>query len=209
MLNSLHRIIVNHFGLVELIFNDHISMCNLLLRFSEFYESASPKFKGNQFSRKTYLKWFNATYQRNYYDAWSGFNIPGDVFFKIKRLDKDERWLVNYLKTLKMDRLYVVAYVKNSVAKKHEFCHALYYLYDSYRERVNKIISEYESDLVGFKTSLQFFGYDPSVLIDEINAYFTCHEWTLIQDVNINKTVYNKMHMELLNEFLTLTKIIK
>jgi hypothetical protein len=181
--------------------SDPYDLAMTFCRAQEFYESPFKQFRGKTFTlsefQRAYSKKFGEgvfTYPRD----WAGFNVPGRVMEKFMSLTFED-WGNPYdhtvedihydIKEKNDGEYYVIGAEPNSKETiNHEICHALYYLDNQYRERVNSIISELNSSIFKqFRTHLLNIGYSKPVIIDEINAYICIDLHQLTYDIKMNK----------------------
>lgn len=152
------------------------TLSSTFMRFQEYYES--PKFKGEIFTIGEFKSWYAQEYGCNTYTRdWAGFNFPDYVlkpFFQglFDPLTDSEQQVVEFLR-YRTDKFYVIgSSIKSNDPDdvvKHETYHALYYIDDEYREKVNFILKEY--DLSPLERHLFEMGYHKDVFLDELNAY--------------------------------------
>lgn len=165
-------------------FKNNYDMCMHFLRYQEYYESSSPKFRGKAFDFFDFMKWYTFKYGKGvftYPDDWNGFNIPGDIISKV--------WLLGILNKnvydLEMfkawhecirrgtgEKFYIIGAVKNSGALNHEIAHGIFYLYPEYKKEMTKLVKALAPEVrKEMNTILKRLGYTPKVYIDETQAY--------------------------------------
>ncbi len=160
--------------------DNQYELTSTFIRIQEFYESPFKNIRNNKFSLEDYI---DTTYKNkqkfNYYDNWSGFNVPGHkvrefLFLNLFSLRKKEFILFKHLslkQLLGLEKFYIIGYYKSEDIL-HEVAHALYYLKPDYKEEMNILINKYSTS---YKTRLKNkylkMGYCESVLYDEIQAY--------------------------------------
>jgi hypothetical protein len=115
-----------------------------------------------------------------YYSDWNGFNIPYYVlcpFFKGKfnPLSGKEQKILEIFKNIK-GKYYIIAVhgdikIENNGLLKHEIAHALYYISNSYSEKISNILKKYDNSKLK-RWLLKTGGYNVNVFDDEIQAYF-------------------------------------
>lgn len=144
----------------------------------EHYESPNNDFAGRIFSKSAY----NAWYEGDYYEDWTGFNVP-DWAFKaflsgaMHPLDEYEQKLISLVKTIKDEKFYVIGYAEgDDGTMMHEIAHGMYYLNPEYRHSVSAIALRSEFDQI--KIHLVEIGYsvDQYILLDEVHAYLLAEE---------------------------------
>lgn len=155
------------------------------VRYQEYYESASPKFRGKQFEIFDFMKWYSKKYGQDaftYPRDWGGFNIPCevilDVFPEITDLNKyDKAMWEGYqqcqeLAGSKKARFYIIGAIGNGETLKHEIAHGFFYTIPEYKKEATKLVNSLKPEVVkSMKSVLTKMGYTPKVHIDEIQAY--------------------------------------
>lgn len=134
-------------------FKDPLELSKTFLRFQEHYES--PKYRGKIFTLKEFKAWYSEAFgggKFTYYQDWGGFNIPSYVlkpFYNgsFKRITKRERAVLDAFKSVK-EPYYVVG-VSGTWALRHELTHGLFYVNETYREKVLDVLNSL--DLTAFK----------------------------------------------------------
>lgn len=178
-------------------------MCDVMCRFQENYES--PKYKGKNFTRKEFFKWFKSEYKKTYHSAWSGFNIPSFIFknHPFKDLTKEESKLISMLPKNKKFYLIATTELKSESIKdilRHELAHSFYYLYTDYKRRINHVVDN-KKCICKCGDKLLSMGYCKDVLVDEIQAYIIdgdigFRKLFLTKDYNNYKMKLNKIFKE-------------
>jgi hypothetical protein len=132
-------------------FSDEYDLSMHFLRYQEYYESPSSKFRGKAFTLLDYMEWYSNkfghgafTYTRDY----GGYNIPGEIIPSVQQLGipdpnrYDEtmagawRECANYYD----DRFYIIGTMKDHGALNHELSHAFFYLYPEYRKEMLALV---------------------------------------------------------------------
>lgn len=145
-----------------------------------------------------------------YYTAgWAGFNIRGDMLNEILDKWEDSTLWNDYedeltiqaliLRNLYGSNYFIIAWTKGDKAsKKHEICHARYYLDHTYRSIVNDILSR--QNVTKAKKRLKKMGYNVSntdlgrwILLDEINAYAMCDGKSEIVNLGLKPKTVKKL----------------
>lgn len=161
----------------------------VFLRAQEFYESASPKFKGKDFDIWDYLRWYSvereiSTGTFDYPNDWAAYNIPIKVV--VKSLDEFTGEYTPY--DVFMDEILHQIFNKYEVSENdtyligvesladknldHELCHALWYTDPTFKKEATKIVSAIPTDIVNEgRATLTRMGYHKEVLTDEFVAY--------------------------------------
>ena len=188
------KIILPHVYLLT--FKTRYELCMSFVRMQEFYESASPKFKGKYFTLEDYIDYWSLKHGKGsftYPSFWNGFNIPSDVFKKWTKMFQDirprEENILESVGGLLMkeygccqdnEKYYIIAVneergeeaIKETIG--HETAHALYYLYPDYKKSCIDLLSgisnkKYDKD----KKTLLKMGYCKAVIDDELQAYYS------------------------------------
>jgi hypothetical protein len=164
-------------------FRNHYDMCMYFLRYQEFYESSSPKFRNNIFEIFDFMKWYTFKYGKGsftYPNDWNGFNIPGDIIPHVWSLgipDKNKYDLAMYnawaeCKDKVKDKFYIIGVVKGNKALDHEIAHGLFFLNKEYKKEMTKLVKALPNSLKkSINEVLKKLGYTPKVYIDETQAY--------------------------------------
>ena len=154
-------------------------------RVEEFYEG-NPKVNGKYLTLEDFLDNFmDKNGKVNYFEYWSGFNIPGNIFtqwFRMKASDKT-KWEIalaeEVSKKLDMTRPYYVIGGKKGDMEviDHEIAHALYYMNNNYKaSMVDLIYTFYKTDRKNYTKvvkKLKKMGYGENVIKDEVQAYMS------------------------------------
>lgn len=156
------------------------------MRLQEFYESPYGV-RGKFFTLESYMDTYA---QKNdnkfsYLTDWAGFNVPGNVvdkFFNLfdgDLLDKEiDLWNQIIETTEKEDgthngKYYVIG-TYSADCIDHEHCHALWYLYPSFRKQSTKLVKKLTAaHRKAIEKYLIDSGYHKSVFMDETNAYMS------------------------------------
>jgi len=190
------RILLDNVLFLE--FSNRKDLTTTMFRVQEYYESNNKKIRNKIFTTEDFIEEYtDARGNIDYFSFWEGFNVPGNIinnFFKSFELTKRE---INFKKTIEkfLDRkkdYYVIATDGDNTTLKHELAHALYYLNEEYREKVQKIIKSIPaSEHKKLINNLNKLQYNDSVHIDEIQAYLaTSKKSELVDDFEID---YEKM----------------
>lgn len=161
------------------------------VRFQEYYENPIFKNKNSGFSVDDIDNWWkDKNPETNYYNYWSGFNVPGKYFLNVLRnanfhpFNQHELNLINLLKDIPITKLNNGILIGSGDDKddvlNHELAHAYYYTDKSYKKMVDSLIDGM-SPTMRFKlgNSLQNMGYHKTVINDEIQAYLSTYTDTL------------------------------
>jgi hypothetical protein len=166
-------------------FNHHYDMCMYFLRYQEFYESPSPKYRGKSFTILDFMKWYSLKYGKGsftYPDDWNGFNIPSNIIFDMwnQHLIPDKNiydyemyqgWKECNVRA-QGKKFYIIGVVRGNKALSHEIAHGLFYLYPEYKKEMKRLVKSLEPALrKRINNSLKKLGYTPKVYVDETQAY--------------------------------------
>lgn len=166
-------------------FADQYDMCMHFMRYQEYYESASPKFRCKKFTIFEFMRWYSKTYGHGaftYCTDWDGFNVPGSVIREI--------WSGGILDANQYDRamwqgycncvnkagnnIYIIGATKDQAALKHEVAHAFFQLRPEYKKKMIKLVKSLPLPIMNeTKANLKKVGYTPKVYTDEIQAYMS------------------------------------
>jgi len=166
-------------GLHQINFPTQKGLTSTFLRFAEHYESSSPKFRNQIFTRRQFLAYYRKKHGTNYFTDWRGYNIPGHVFLPFFEccfhpLTKDEQRLLDQVEPIyrKHEKFYVIGLYAGHDAEMHEVAHALFYLDHEYRKTVSRIVlNAPQTEITKLEQWLLKKGYCEDVLIDECQAY--------------------------------------
>lgn len=165
-----------------LTFTDHYDMCMYFLRYQEYYESASPKFRGKSFEILDFMKWYSAKYGKGaftYPIDWAGFNFPGHTIKEVwdkgitdKNIyDYEMKEVYKICQESAGDKFYIIGVVKGNGALEHEIAHGFFYLNPDFKKEMVKLVSQLDKGLrKSFNSFLSKIGYTPKVYMDETQA---------------------------------------
>jgi hypothetical protein len=205
--------------------DDPYDLAMTFCRVQEFYESALPQIKGKKFS----MTKFQRLYAKKYGDGvftyprdWAGFNVPSKAIWDLYNYYNDLD--INYYDKLITDiddyiqdklepeeEYYLIGAASNDKETiRHEVTHGFYYLNKDYRNKVNFLIKKINKKLFSkIKNFLNSVGYCNSVILDEINAYFSTDSEFITDHVKMNakeKENFVKIKYQLIDIFNSLTK---
>lgn len=165
-------------------FSNHYDMCMHFLRYQEFYESSSPRFRGKSFQILDFMKWYTFKYGKgsfSYPNDWNGFNIPGDIIQKVWQLGIDDRNIYDYEMQMAWgvcnqksngQEFYIIGVVRGNKALSHEIAHGLFFLNKKYKKETVKLVKELPDSIrKTINEALKKLGYTPKVYVDETQAY--------------------------------------
>lgn len=153
-----------------------------MFRMQEFYESKYKNIRNRKFSTNEFLEsYMDESGSIDYFNWYSGFNIPGEVFLKFFKTFKDVSLKEKNLRKLVLSKVdnkkpfYIIcSLVGDKQTRKHEIAHALYNMSDSYRRQADWILSTISKGVYNkLALELSRLDYDKTVIHDEIHAYLT------------------------------------
>jgi hypothetical protein len=170
-------------NIFSLEFRDEYDMCMTFLRYQEYYESPSPKYRGKKFKILDFMKYYSNAFGKGaftYPIDWAGFNIPDYVIKNVVALgipdknDYDKQMWEVYQKCKKKakgQRFYIIGVAKGNGALNHEIAHGLYYINPQYKKEMDKLVKKLDPDLRKVMNAyLLKVGYTPRVFVDETQA---------------------------------------
>lgn len=167
-------------------FKNYYDMAMHFLRYQEFYESPSPKFKGKSFTIINFMEWYSKdkgggmfTYPRD----WGGFNIPGNIITKVweKGIGDTNKYDTTMFKVASKCKqkssdgnFYLIGAIGKNAALKHEIAHGFFYTIPEYKKEMTKLVKELKPAFrKSMEKTLKELGYCKSVYIDECQAYLS------------------------------------
>lgn len=163
-------------------FSNDYDMCMFFLRYQEYYESSSPKFRGHSFKILDFMRWYSLAFGKGaftYPIDWSGFNIPSTVIWDVNALgipdpnEYDSQMWEAYIKcrAKASGKFYIIGVTKGNGALDHEIAHGLFYLNPQYKKEMTKLVKQMAPELrIIMNAYLEKVGYTPKVFIDETQA---------------------------------------
>lgn len=158
------------------------------LRYQEFYESASPRFRRNSFTVLEYMAWYAKARDGvfSYPADWAGYNVPGWVFkdliegcliSDLNQYDRNMALAVSEIqKQLSNDpwNFYVLGIKEDDEeTMDHELAHGLYSTEKEYKRKMDALTNKHKDVYEAFCGFLTKLGYDSTVFKDEFQAYFS------------------------------------
>lgn len=170
------------------------------MRVQEFYESPFKEIRGHFFTHEKYMDTCARGSDRSgseeiifsYFEDWSGFNVPGNVFNKWVRLfskkglwDKEQELvdLVYDKLEKKTNKFYVIGTYSDGHNKTidHELSHAWFYLDQEYKRTMLSLLRKFPKlAKQQLRKYLKTVGYTPEVFDDEIVAYLATNPMTYV-----------------------------
>jgi len=179
-------------------------------RIQEFYESPFENIRGKKFDFFEFVQAYtNDEGHFDYFHSWSGFNFPSYVFHNWRNLHtaitKPERDLLRMIKANTDSRpFYVIGTLSGgSHAVDHEIAHAMFFLYEDYRNEVLEAINQIDPALqmIFNQRFSDMMGYGENVFADETHAYLaTSPDEYLKKNFYIDADDYR----DTINKFVTL-----
>lgn len=173
-------------GIFHFDFKNNYDLCMHFLRYQEYYESPSPKFRGKQFEIFDFMRWYSLKFGNGvftYPNDWNGFNLPGNIIKDVNDkmiLDRtiyDFEMLTAWRECRAMaifhgmDKFYIVGTVGKD-ALDHEIAHGLFYLNPEYQKKMKSLVRALSPEIrKEMNACLKQLGYTPKVYIDETQAY--------------------------------------
>jgi hypothetical protein len=164
------------------------------IRFQEYYESPSKKFRNNTFTLGDVKNYYSLEYGADLYsELWIGFNFPSIVLSPFKQglfdpLTTQEKELLGLLK-YRHDTFYIIGAQNNSTLR-HELSHAMYGHDIKYKNEIDAYISKHQKGFNKISRHILQRGYDKSVLNDELQAYITDNDDEFIR-TNLDPNLIN------------------
>jgi len=183
------------------------------LRYQEYYESPSLKFRSKTFNILDFMDWYvqdNKTKICTYSIDWVGFNIPANIITDIRKKgipdenQYDAEMLKVYQKCLSKypdGKFYLIGAVGTGITMKHEIAHGFFYTIPEYKREMIQLVDELSPMIKKriFKW-LVSIGYTDKVLVDECQAYlstgFNMSKLKLTGQEEPFKKVYNKYYKQ-------------
>jgi hypothetical protein len=166
------------------------------IRFQEYYESPSNKFRNKIFTLGDIKSFYSKKYGADLYsEIWIGFNFPSCVLSPFKDglfdpLTPQETELLTLLK-YRVDDFYIIGAQNNSTLR-HELSHAMYGYDENYRNEIDDLIKKHRKGFAKVSNYILTKGYAKTVLNDEIQAYITDNDDEFIRN-NLDSNLINKV----------------
>jgi hypothetical protein len=171
-------------------FSDEYDLSMHFLRYQEFYESPSLKFRGKAFALLDYMDWYAHKFGHGaftYTRDFGGYNIPGETIAEVQEtgvpdfnrydlaMDKAYHEVGDRL-VKQGDRtyrpFYIIGTLKDHGVLNHELSHAFFYLYPEYRKEMTGLVRALpKRSRRKINKWLKGHCYCPKVYIDETVAY--------------------------------------
>jgi hypothetical protein len=164
------------------------------IRFQEYYESPSKKFRNKIFTLGHIKNYYSLQYGADLYsELWIGFNFPSSVLTPFKQglfdpLTTQEKELLALLK-YRYDNFYIIGAQNNSTLR-HELSHAMYGYDSKYKNEIDNFISKNKKGFAKVSKHILKRGYDKTVLNDELQAYVTDNDDDFIRS-NLDPSLIN------------------
>jgi len=186
------------------------------LRYQEYYESPSPKFRNHTFTIVDYMEWYSKTFGKGsftYPVDWGGFNVPSYVLRNVllavsngeitdpNKYDTEMQkvWLTCCNK-YQDENFYIIGSVgTEGSTMRHEIAHGFFYIIPEYKKEMTKLVKElnpfFRKD---FYENLKVGGYTKQVYVDELQAYMATGTANFI---NVKLNGSDKPFIQLYEEF--------
>jgi hypothetical protein len=153
------------------------------MRYQEYYESASPRFRDNTWFWVDFMKWYSKKHGKGvftYARDWAGFNIPGDTIDKVwsqgipdvNQYDKTMWEIAQQCKDKAKGDFYLIGATGKTSVLKHEIAHGFFYTIPEYKQEMTqlnkKLTPAFRKQI---NVTLKKMGYTPKVYVDECQAY--------------------------------------
>lgn len=183
-------------------FKHQYDMCMHFLRYQEYYESASPKFRGQQFQIIDFMRWYSFKYGKGvftYPRDWGGFNFPGDTIGAVWNKGIYDRNIYDYEMKRAYEEcrnkaagkpFYILGVTHDNYALEHEIAHGYFFLNPEYKKEMQALEKQLTISVrKAIRKQLSKIGYTPKVYVDETQAYLSTSDYfTARADFN-DKTV--------------------
>ena len=169
-----------------LISKNRFDLAMHFLRLQETYENANPKFRKKTFDLLEFIEDYAKNHGKDsfsYAIDFAGFNLTDDIFKAVYTLDfnmnrYDKRMMEVYHEIQKHNgesKFTLMGILDNDKdTLKHELAHAYWYLYPSYKRKMQKNLKELNSDVKSnIESVLASYMYRPRTYADEIQAYMS------------------------------------
>lgn len=204
-------------------FSNDYDMCMFFLRYQEYYESPSKKYRGKSFKILDFMRWYSMKFGSGaftYPTDWSGFNIPDYVVDGVFALgipdpnDYDRQMWDVYASCKKKaagGKFYIIGVADDtastSSALPHETAHGFFYIHPEYKKHMTKLVKAMAPELrEAMNKYLLKVGYTPQVFVDETQANMaTSEDFTTGAGRHWSSETADKL-MEAQKPFVTLFK---
>lgn len=162
----------------------------VFMRCQEFYESSSPEFQGQKFTWNRYMDWYKSEgpgagkEEFTYGADWAGFNLPSESIEKcmsdIDDPNEYDHCMASIIKAIRKQEsanFYLLGVEKldvNSDVLDHEMAHGFWYTDPEYKKSMLNLIQKADKSLIKKLSDIIIgYGYNESVLPDEVQAYLS------------------------------------
>jgi len=153
------------------------------LRYQEYYESSSPKYRGKAFEIFEFMRWYSFKFGKGlftYPDDWNGFNLPGNIIKDVWDKHIVDKNLYDYEmfhswnecnRRADGEKFYIIG-TAGTEALDHEIAHGLFYLNAEYQKKMKALVKALSPEIrKEMNVELKRLGYTPKVYVDETQAY--------------------------------------
>lgn len=165
-------------------FKNSYQCAMFFLRYQEYYESPSPKFRGKDFEILKFMDWYVKDRNQKIFTYpldWVGFNIPSQIILEVLNGPPpdfnayDLEMTKVYHKCLAKypdGQFYIIGAVGENGIMKHEIAHGLFYTTPEYKKKMTALVKKLPVKLrKRIFSRLEKMGYTKKVLPDECQAY--------------------------------------
>jgi len=160
------------------------------MRYQEFYEGESAKFRGQSFSILDFIEWYchnkNEGLTFSYHEDWGGFNIPGKIIKEVVAAGIPDmnghdhimlaiNSLIDFDLSEETKDYYLIGVSKETKETylPHELAHGLFYTNPSFRREMTRLVGRLPKlKKEAAFAALRKIGYAENVLVDEVQAHF-------------------------------------
>jgi len=153
------------------------------LRYQEYYESPSSKFRGKAFEIIDFMRWYATKFGGGlftYPDDWNGFNLPDNIIKDVWDKHISDKNLYDYEmfqawhecnRRAEGEKFYIIG-TAGTEALDHEIAHGLFYLNSEYQKKMKALVKALAPEIrKEMNIELKRLGYTPKVYVDEAQAY--------------------------------------
>jgi hypothetical protein len=164
-------------------FKNNYDLCMHFMRYQEYYESSSSKYRGKKFEIFEFMRWYSFKFGKGiftYTDDWNGFNLPGNIINDVWKLHISDKNIYDYEMLHAWNEcnrradgkpFYIIG-TAGKEALDHEIAHGLFYLNPEYQKKMKSLVRALSPEIrKEMNSSLKHLGYTPKVYVDETQAY--------------------------------------
>lgn len=191
-------------------FKNSYQCAMFFLRYQEYYESPSPKFRGKDFEILKFMEWYVKDRNQKIFTYpldWVGFNIPSQIILEVlngpppdfNAYDLEMTKVYHTCLAKYPDgQFYIIGAVGENGIMKHEIAHGLFYTTPEYKKQMSALVKQLNPKLKNriFKR-LKEMGYTSKVFVDECQAYLS----TGFEPLGLKMSGKEKPFKKLYNEY--------